>query len=226
MSWLGELIEKNNSDPRQRLELGQHILAQLQTSRLPSDSTLLNDFCDLIVQWLSASNFKVALLALEIIDVAIEVSGDVLSPYLIERTSALVERLGDSKQSVREAAVQLITTMANTQHCSPQVVLEKISPGLVHRQWLVRVGVMQVIRNILEQHKFEVEVQINRIIPTLCKLMGDPNSEVREAAANALVNIFWQLGEPVPSSIHKRHLIPEAKSVCSTYYLHLAIFIA
>ncbi|VDM48080.1 unnamed protein product [Toxocara canis] len=74
--------------------------------------------------------------------------------------------------------------------------------------------------------KFEVEVQINRIIPTLCKLMGDPNSEVREAAANALVNIFWQLGEPVPSSIHKRHLIPEAKSVCSTYYLHLAIFIA
>uniref|UniRef100_A0A0M3I8S0 TOG domain-containing protein n=1 Tax=Ascaris lumbricoides TaxID=6252 RepID=A0A0M3I8S0_ASCLU len=123
MSWLGELIEKNSSDPRQRLELGQQILAQLQTSRLPSDSTLLNDFCDLIVQWLSASNFKVALLAVEIIDVGIEVSGDVLSPYLVERTSALVERLGDSKQSVREAAIQLITTMANTPHCSPQVNL-------------------------------------------------------------------------------------------------------
>uniref|UniRef100_A0A915AXM8 TOG domain-containing protein n=1 Tax=Parascaris univalens TaxID=6257 RepID=A0A915AXM8_PARUN len=211
MSWLGELIEKNSSDPRQRLELGQQILAQLQTSRLPSDSTLLNDFCDLIVQWLSASNFKVALLAVEIIDVGIEVSGDVLSPYLVDRTSTLVERLGDSKQSVREAAIQLITTMANTPHCSPQIVLEKISPGLVHRQWLVRIGVMQVIRNILEQHKFEVDVQINRVIPTLCKLMGDPNSEVREAAANALVNIFCQLGEPVPNSIHKRQLIPESK---------------
>lgn len=66
---------------------------------------------------------QVALLAVEIIDVGIEVSGDVLSPYLVERTSALVERLGDSKQSVREAAIQLITTMANTPHCSPQVNL-------------------------------------------------------------------------------------------------------
>lgn len=59
MSWLGELLEQNSSDPRARLELGQQLLSQLQISKLPSDSTLLNDFCDLVVQWLSGSNFKV-----------------------------------------------------------------------------------------------------------------------------------------------------------------------
>lgn len=59
MSWLGELLEQNSSDPRGRLELGQQILSQLQISRLSSDSTLLNDFCDLVVQWLSGSNYKV-----------------------------------------------------------------------------------------------------------------------------------------------------------------------
>ncbi|VDK44285.1 unnamed protein product [Gongylonema pulchrum] len=122
MSWLGELLEQNSSDPRERLELGQQLLSQLQISRLPSDSTLLNDFCDLVVQWLSGSNYKVALLAVEIIDVAIEVSGDVVSPYLMDRATALVERLGDSKQSVREAMVQLIAALANTPHCSPQVL--------------------------------------------------------------------------------------------------------
>lgn len=62
-----------------------------------------------------------ALLAVEIIDVAIEVSGDVLAPYLIERISSLIERLGDSKQSVRDATIQLIAALANTPHCSPQV---------------------------------------------------------------------------------------------------------
>ncbi|VDN57348.1 unnamed protein product [Dracunculus medinensis] len=160
MASLGELIQRNNSDPRERLELGQHILSQLQISKLPSDSTLLNDFCDLVVQWLSGSNFKVALLAVEIIDVAIEVSGDVLAPYLIERISSLIERLGDSKQSVRDATIQLIAALANTPHCSPQVILDKVTPGLTHRQWLVRIGVMHVICCMLQQklrHKsFEI----------------------------------------------------------------------
>lgn len=59
MSWLGELLERNSSDPRERLELGQQLLSQLQIARLPSDSTLLNDFCDVVVQWLSGSNYKV-----------------------------------------------------------------------------------------------------------------------------------------------------------------------
>lgn len=59
---------------------------------------------------------------MEIVDVAIEVSGDVVSPYLLDRATALVERLGDSKQSVREATVQLIAALANTPHCSPQVM--------------------------------------------------------------------------------------------------------
>lgn len=59
MSWLCELIEQNSPEPRQRLELSQQFLDQLQVYHLPSDSTLLNDFCDLALQWLSGSNYKV-----------------------------------------------------------------------------------------------------------------------------------------------------------------------
>ncbi|VDL65655.1 unnamed protein product [Nippostrongylus brasiliensis] len=60
MSWLSQLLERNASDPRIRLELGQKILEQLVVSRLPSDSKLLNKFCDVLFQWLSSSNFKVS----------------------------------------------------------------------------------------------------------------------------------------------------------------------
>ncbi|MCP9259429.1 hypothetical protein DINM_002375 [Dirofilaria immitis] len=253
MSWLGELLEQNSSDPRERLELGQQLLSQLQISKLPSDSSLLNDFCDLVVQWLSGSNYKVALLAVEIIDVAIEVSADVILPYLLDRATALVERLGDSKQSVREAMVQLLAALANTPHYSPQVhfyllalqhmslpevgqesavdindidehytvirnylvfitaVLERISFGLNHRQWLVRIGIMNVIRIVLEHQKRLIEPQIHRMIPTLCHLIVDPNIDVREVAASTLIVIFWHLGENVLVSIGKRQLIPEPK---------------
>ncbi|KAM3723585.1 Protein CLASP-1 [Dirofilaria immitis] len=211
MSWLGELLEQNSSDPRERLELGQQLLSQLQISKLPSDSSLLNDFCDLVVQWLSGSNYKVALLAVEIIDVAIEVSADVILPYLLDRATALVERLGDSKQSVREAMVQLLAALANTPHYSPQAVLERISFGLNHRQWLVRIGIMNVIRIVLEHQKRLIEPQIHRMIPTLCHLIVDPNIDVREVAASTLIVIFWHLGENVLVSIGKRQLIPEPK---------------
>ena len=60
-SWLGLLLERNSGDPRARLELGAEILERLKESRLPADSALLNDFCDLAIQWISASNYKVAL---------------------------------------------------------------------------------------------------------------------------------------------------------------------
>lgn len=211
MSWLCDLIAQNSPDPRQRIELSQQFLVQLQVSHLPSDSTLLNDFCDLILQWLSCSNFKVALNALEILGVAVDVSGDVLAPYLIERTPALVERLGDGKQSVREAAIQLLVLLANAPYSNVQIVFEKVAAGLTHRQWLVRIGAMQVIKNILEQNKFYVEIQVNRVVPTLCKLMEDPNNEVREATANTLVYIFCQYGDHVAISIKQRQLITDPK---------------
>ena len=54
-----ELLEKNSSDPRIRLELGQEILASFADQVLPSDSTVLTTFVDVMVQWLNGSNFKV-----------------------------------------------------------------------------------------------------------------------------------------------------------------------
>ncbi|KJH53043.1 hypothetical protein DICVIV_00728 [Dictyocaulus viviparus] len=59
-SWLTLLLEQNSFDPRVRLELGQQLLNRLlQNQRLPSDSKILNDYCDMVFQWLSGSNFKI-----------------------------------------------------------------------------------------------------------------------------------------------------------------------
>ncbi|VDM56105.1 unnamed protein product [Angiostrongylus costaricensis] len=58
--WLSLLLERNSFDPRVRLELGQQLLNELSNNqRLPSDSKALNDYCDVLFQWLSGSNFKV-----------------------------------------------------------------------------------------------------------------------------------------------------------------------
>ncbi|VDN03158.1 unnamed protein product [Thelazia callipaeda] len=211
MSWLIELLELNSPDPRQRLELGQQLLFQLQISNLTSDSRILNDFCDLLVQWLSGSNHKVASLAVEIMDKAVEVSGNVFGSYLLERITALVDRLGDAKQNVRDAMIHFLANFARKAHLSPQNILDKISFGLNHRQWLIRIGTMNVIKIIIEDYKRSVEPQISRMTPNICKLMNDPNMDVREVASRTLVAAFLNLSNQILEMIRRKQLISEPR---------------
>ncbi|KAK6743896.1 hypothetical protein RB195_010910 [Necator americanus] len=211
MSWLLPLLHRNSSNPRSRLELGQELLDRLGTERLPSDSKTINEFCDVLFQWLSASNFKVSLLSLEILQASIDVSGDVLAPYLLERVTSLVERLGDSKPQVREAASCVLVDLANVEHSSHEAVLERLWPGFLHKQYLVRIGAMEVFVRLLDESRDELEVQSNRLIPTLCKLMSDPNAEVREVAANTLAHVMLVLGEEISNSIRNRKLVNDNK---------------
>ncbi|EYB97752.1 hypothetical protein Y032_0137g2002 [Ancylostoma ceylanicum] len=212
MSWLSPLLERNSSDPRVRMELGQELLDRLAAAgRLPSDSKTINEFCDILFQWMASSNFKVSLLSLEILQTSIDVSGDVLAPYLLERVTNLVERLGDTKPQVREAASCLLIDLANVPHSSHEAVLERMSPGFQHKQYLVRIGTMDVFVRLLDESRDELEVQTNRLIPTLCKLTADPNAEVREVAVNTLAHVMLVLGEEVSNGIRSRRLIPDNK---------------
>ncbi|PIO71130.1 HEAT repeat protein, partial [Teladorsagia circumcincta] len=151
MSWLSQVLERNSSDPRVRLELGRELLDRLAASRLPSDSKVLNEYCDVLFQWLACSNYKVSLLSLEVLQASLDASGDVLAPYLHERVKHVIERLGDSKPQVREAAGQLLVDLANVTHSSHDAVLERMSPGFQHKQYLVRIGTMDVFVRLLDE---------------------------------------------------------------------------
>ncbi|CAJ0964146.1 unnamed protein product, partial [Mesorhabditis belari] len=207
MSWLADLLVKNSSDPRERLELGQALVSSLQIQPLPTDSTQLNDFCDIAFQWLAGSNFKVALLALEALDVAVNVNGPVLMPYLIDRITQMIDRLGDSKTAVRMSTSDLLFTMATN---GPQIILEKVMPALGHRVWMVRCGGMDVITRIVINNK-ALTPQIARFLPTFCALMADPNPEVRESANEALAQLMAAFGPEIVQSIQQQKLLPDKK---------------
>ncbi|CAI4230385.1 unnamed protein product [Auanema sp. JU1783] len=210
-SWLAQLLDQNSSDPRNRLELAEHILDGFSHHRLPSDPRTLNEFCDVIFQWMSGSNFKVCLKSLEILNSALDVSGDLIAPYLLDRVSLLIERLGDSKQPVREATVGLLVDLASVPHCSHQLVLEKVSPGFNHKQWLVKTTTMSLYRILLDESHDFLEIQTNRLIPILCKLTSDPNAEVRDASMNTLAHVMVVFGEKLVNSIRNRRLLPDNK---------------
>ncbi|KAJ1352407.1 hypothetical protein KIN20_008735 [Parelaphostrongylus tenuis] len=65
------------------------------------------------------------------------------------------QMLGDTKPQVRESATYLLLDLANVPYSSHTAVLEKISPGLQHKQYLVRIGTMDVFLRLIDERQYD-----------------------------------------------------------------------
>lgn len=164
--------------------------------------------------WLTGSNFKVSTIGLEILDAALRTSPEVLASYYFDRLSVLIERMGDAKVQVREMAINLCLQLAYLENSSPVMLLDRLcvpGTGFEHKQWLVKVGSLNILREFLSSSFALVIQQAITLIPQLCRLTNDPNSEVRDASTACLVDLMVYGGKPVIAKIANTRLINEQK---------------
>ncbi|KRY79872.1 CLIP-associating protein 1 [Trichinella pseudospiralis] len=211
MGNFSELLNKNSTDPKIRVELGQQLLDLIQREGIPNDANNLTSFMDVMVQWLNGTNFKVALLALEILSLSLEVSGATISHVVLDNASTIMERLGDNREQVRQDAVGLLLKLMNTPGCTPQGVLDRVVEGLSHKQWLVRIGVMIVLQQILRSYGPSC-LQLGRLVPSICRLLADPMNQVRDVATETLVEMYVFLGDKLAMDIQRKQLVPNARA--------------
>ncbi|KAL1232591.1 CLIP-associating protein [Trichinella spiralis] len=211
MGNFSELLNKNSTDPKTRVELGQQLLDLIQREGVPNDANNLTLFMDVMVQWLNGTNFKVALLALEILSLSLEVSGATVSHIVLENASTIMERLGDNREQVRQDAVGLLLKLMNTPGCTPQGVLDRIVEGFSHKQWLVRIGVMIVLQQILRSYGPSC-LQLGKLVPSICRLLADPMNQVRDVATETLVEMYVFLGDKLAMDIQRKQLVPNARA--------------
>ncbi|KRY21969.1 CLIP-associating protein 1-B [Trichinella patagoniensis] len=227
MGNFSELLNKNSTDPKTRVELGQQLLDLIQREGVPNDANNLTLFMDVMVQWLNGTNFKVALLALEILSLSLEVSGATVSHIVLENASTIMERLGDNREQVRQDAVGLLLKLMNTPGCTPQSVLDRIVEGFSHKQWLVRIGVMIVLQQILRSGNLIYCIQLaltksysygpsclqlGKLVPSICRLLADPMNQVRDVATETLVEMYVFLGDKLAMDIQRKQLVPNARA--------------
>lgn len=60
-------------------------------------------------------------MAVEILNSALNTTGEILVPYLIDNLSPLMERLGDSKEQVRQETIDFILKLMSCPGATPQV---------------------------------------------------------------------------------------------------------
>uniref|UniRef100_A0A8C7FUP1 Cytoplasmic linker associated protein 2 n=1 Tax=Oncorhynchus kisutch TaxID=8019 RepID=A0A8C7FUP1_ONCKI len=195
-------------DVTRRLQVGQDLIDYLndpqRSTDVEQDKPRLDKTVDELTGWVNSSNYKVALLGIDIAGAFVDRLGERFRGYLGTVVPALVDRLGDSKDQVREQSQTVILRCMEVT-ASPMYVWERLLPGFKHKNFRSREGVCLVLCATLNTYGAQ-PLSLSKIVPYLCTLTGDQNPQVRDAATASLVDVYRHIGERVRADLGKRGL--------------------
>ncbi|XP_065804522.1 CLIP-associating protein 2 isoform X42 [Labrus bergylta] len=195
-------------DVTRRLQVGQDLIDYLndpqRSQDVEQDKPRLDKTVDELTGWVNSSNYKVALLGIDICGAFLDRMGERFKGYLGTVVPALVDRLGDGKDQVRENSQALILRCME-QTASPTYVWEKLLPGFKHKNFRCREGICLCLSAALSVYGAQ-PLSLSKLVPHICTLTGDQNPQVREASMTTLVDIYRHVGERVRADLGKRGL--------------------
>ncbi|XP_078146604.1 CLIP-associating protein 2 isoform X6 [Centroberyx gerrardi] len=195
-------------DVTRRLQVGQDLIEYLNDPQrspdVEQDKPRLDKTIDELTGWVNSSNFKVALLGIDICGAFVDRLGERFKGYLGTVLPALVDRMGDGKDQVRENSQALILRCME-QSASPMYVWERLLLGFKHKNFRSREGVCLCLSATLSTYGAQ-PLSLSKIVPHLCTLTGDQNPQVREASITTLVDVYRHVGERVRADLGKRGL--------------------
>ncbi|KAF8645960.1 hypothetical protein HU200_066053 [Digitaria exilis] len=165
--------------------------------------TSLVDTCmDLAID----GNFRIAQGGLQALSAAAVLAADHFKIHLNALVPAAVERLGDGKQPVREAARQLLVTLMEVS--SPTIIVERAgSYAWTHKSWRVREEFVRTVAAAVGLFA-STELPLQRVLlsPVL-QLMNDLNPSVRDAAISCIEEMYRNMGSQFHEEL-QRHNLP------------------
>ncbi|XP_014403379.1 PREDICTED: CLIP-associating protein 1 isoform X1 [Myotis brandtii] len=205
-SCLAQVLQK---DVGKRLQVGQELIDYFsdkqKSADLEHDQTMLDKLVDgLATSWVNSSNYKVALLGMDILSALVTRLQDRFKAQIGTVLPSLIDRLGDAKDSVREQDQALLLKIMD-QAANPQYVWDRMLGGFKHKNFRTREGMCVCLVATLNASGAHT-LTLNKIVPHICNLLGDPNSQVRDAAINSLVEIYRHVGERVRADLSKKGL--------------------
>ncbi|XP_038682288.1 CLIP-associated protein isoform X2 [Tripterygium wilfordii] len=124
-------------DTKERMVGVERLHQLLEASRKSLSSAETTSLVDCCLDLLKDNNFRVSQGALQALASAAVLSGEHLKLHFNALVPAVVERLGDAKQPVRDAARRLLLTLMEVS--SPTIIVERAgSYAWIHKSWRVK----------------------------------------------------------------------------------------
>ncbi|XP_054065873.1 CLIP-associating protein 1 isoform X2 [Rissa tridactyla] len=215
---LAQVLQK---DVGKRLQVGQELIDYFsdkqKSTDLEHDQTMLDKMVDgLATSWVNSSNYKVVLLGIDILSALVSRLQDRFKAQIGTVLPSLLDRLGDSKDLVREQDQTLLLKIME-QAANPQYVWDRMLGGFKHKNFRTREGICLCLIATLNASGAQ-SLTLSKIVPHICNLLGDPNSQVRDAAINSLVEIYRHVGERVRADLSKKGLPQSRLNVIFTKF--------
>ncbi|XP_066047723.1 CLIP-associating protein 2 isoform X5 [Chamaea fasciata] len=208
MDYFCEQVQQK--DVGRRMQVGQELLEYLgDPARSPDveqDQQRLDKVIDELTAWVNSSNFKVALLGLDVLGAFVDRLSGRFKPYIGTVLLPLIDRMGDAKDQVREQAQNLILKLM-CEAAPPMYIWERLAVGFKHKNYRSREGVCLCLVATLNIYGAQPLI-LSKLVPHLCIAFGDSNSQVRDAAILAIVEVYRHVGEKVRIDLTKRGIPP------------------
>ncbi|KAM6277883.1 CLIP-associating protein 2 isoform 48-T49 [Spheniscus humboldti] len=197
-------------DVGRRMQVGQELLEYLsdpaRSPDLEQDQQRLDKVIDELTGWVNSSNFKVALLGLDVLGAFVNRLSGRFKSYIGTVLLPLIDRMGDAKDQVREQAQNLILKLMD-EAAPPMYIWERLAVGFKHKNYRSREGVCLCLIATLNVYGAQPLI-LSKLVPHLCTVFGDSNSQVRDAAILAIVEVYRHVGDKVRIDLTKRGIPP------------------
>ncbi|CAF0740402.1 unnamed protein product [Adineta steineri] len=198
-----------SKEPNVRLECFislEHYLTDVNNSIECED---FEGFIKGLLKWIEGSNYRISSNGIRILELFTErLNSYEFEHYLDNVVSVTTDRLGDGKDQVRDAASHLLLKLMRKY--TPQRIWDLIQPlAFENKQFRIKEETQRLLIRTLNEFGTST-IQLNKLVPLICKLVSDSNGTVRQQAIDTLVEIYRHVGEKVRGDIAKRD-IPEAK---------------
>ncbi|XP_041372229.1 CLIP-associating protein 1-like isoform X3 [Gigantopelta aegis] len=191
-------------DTRRRLVAYEELVKFLRDPTNSLDCDDVEAFIDGLVKWVHCSNFKISVNGLEILCLMVDRMGEGFKPHVTSVLPSVIDRLGDTKDQVRNQAQSLLLKLM-LPATSPQYVFDRMTMAFSHKQWRVREGILVCLQNTINRYGARC-LSLHKLTPNICNLLDDSTPQVREAALDTLAEMYRHVGDRLPQDLGKRNL--------------------
>ncbi|ONK70885.1 uncharacterized protein A4U43_C04F2530 [Asparagus officinalis] len=191
-------------DTKERMAGVERLHQHLESSTKTLSSSEVTSLVDCCTDLMKDNNFRVSQGALQALSSAAVLSGEHLKLHFNGLVPAIVERLGDGKQPVRDAARQLLITLMEVS--SPTIIVERAgSYAWSHKSWRVREEFARTVAAAVGLFA-STELTLQRVLlPPVLQLLNDSNYSVREAATFCIEEMYRQVGSQFREELQRQH---------------------
>ncbi|KAL8489961.1 hypothetical protein ACS0TY_025747 [Phlomoides rotata] len=192
-------------DTKERMAGVERLHQLLEASRKTLSPSEVSSLVDVCLDLLKDNNFRVSQGGLQALASAAVLSGEHLKLHFNALVPSVVERLGDAKQPVRDAARRLLLTLMEVS--SPTIIVERAgSYAWTHRSWRVREEFARTVTSAIGLFA-STELPLQRaILPPILQMLNDQNPGVREASISCIEEMYSQAGPQFLEELNRHHL--------------------